>query len=312
MYMNESEDKNRIVFDSKADKTSIIEELNRLAIDGGYVFRGYNKQDELKPGIIREKKISYETDMLEDFERYGCNYFHAITPIDFMSYAQHFGIPTRLLDFTYNPFIALFFALFRTKGTNNTVDEDNEYYYIRYAVIKDNICLSTISYPNSIGQLSYSSESLAEKASLCIKNVVKAYNNGIERDISVLYDYRYREQESKKHPGKEDEYFYHPEVDDNQEKFLKDVILFIAPNQANQRIIMQQGLFMFPYTLDESKHLEIIKKNTKCIMIHKSHREELLQYLDTMGYNTFRLNPDIGSICEAIRQKYKENRMKKR
>lgn len=304
-------DKYKTIFYSSDEKETIIAELNRLAIDGNYVFRGYNKQEELLPGIIREKKIAFEENMLEDFERYGCHYFHAITPIDFMSYAQHFGIPTRLLDFTYNPFIALFFALFRQKGSNNSIEDDNEYYYIRFASLTENICLSNIAYPNSYGMLSYPMESLAEKACKCIESVTKAYSDGANRNISEVYDLRIREQEAKKQNDNSDDAFYHPKADANQDKFMNDAILFIDPNQANQRIIMQQGLFMFPYTLDKGKHMEIIQKNTKYIMIHKAHRNALLQYLDTMGYNTFRLNPDIGSICEAIRQKYRENRIKK-
>lgn len=308
--MNYSDD-NIIKFDSETKKEEIIAEINRLAIAGDCVFRGYNKQEELLPGIIRENKTDYELAFLEDFEKYGANYFHAITPIDFMSFAQHFGIPTRLLDFTHNPFIALFFALFRQKGTNNTVKEDNEYYYIRYASLEKNICLPRIACPANWGMLAYPCETLAERAGVCIRNVAKAYNDGIDRNIGLVYDHRIREQAAQHEEGDTDDAFFHPKADANQEKFLKDSILFIDPNQANQRIIMQQGLFMFPYTLDRAKHIDIIQKNTKCVMIHKSHRNELLQYLDTMGYNTFRLNPDIGSVCEAIKQKYKENRVKK-
>ena len=85
----------------KADQgaQAVINRLNDLVKNGLYVFRGYGKQDELLPEIIRNKNNkSLESRLLHDFEKYGGSYFHASSPIDFMSYAQHFGLPTRLLD----------------------------------------------------------------------------------------------------------------------------------------------------------------------------------------------------------------------
>ena len=125
---------------------AVIDRLNELAKGGGYVFRGYGKQDEMIPKIIRDKDYTnLEGKLLKDFEKYGSSYFHAATPIDFMSYAQHFGLPTRLLDFTYNPFIALSFALYSPKSNAKySNEEDRTYYFIRYASIAENIILQTL------------------------------------------------------------------------------------------------------------------------------------------------------------------------
>ena len=71
---------------------------------------------------------------------------------------------------------------------------------------------------------------------------------------------------------------------------------------------MQQGLFMFPYELNRDKHNEIITKNTSVIQIHKSCRNGLLSYLDTIGLNSFRLMPDLQSICHAIKRKVIDDR----
>ena len=68
---------------------------------------------------------------------------------------------------------------------------------------------------------------------------------------------------------------------------------------------------MFPYTLDSSEHLDIIKRNTSVIMIHKELRSDLLKYLDTLGFSTFRLMPDLASVCYAVKHKVIDERAEK-
>lgn len=278
------------VFGKSSTVDHVIRRFDRLAKSGNYVFRGYSKQDELLPAILRDKKsyIKLESDFLKDFEKYGSNYFHATTPIDFMSYAQHFGIPTRLLDFTHNPYIALSFALYNPKGTNYIHDEDKEYFYIRYASLDDNLCAYSIKLNDDIYNNKFTrTDSLAVKACHCIDSVTDLFGkNNLNRNVTSLSNFDSIESGKRM-----------------TEKIKKRVILFIDPSQSNQRIIMQQGLFMFPYTLEEKEHLQILKINSKCIKIHKDLREELIQYLDVLGYNAFRLMPDMSSICEAVKRR---------
>ncbi|MCD8375951.1 MAG: FRG domain-containing protein [Oscillospiraceae bacterium] len=288
-----------IIINSYDGVDAVIEQLNSLARKNAYVFRGYGKQEELLPVIIRDK-IKYqdvEGDLLENFERYGSNYFHANTPIDFMSYAQHFGLPTRLLDFTYNPFIALSFSLCGAKSPGKyKSDEDKTYYYIRYASIDDNLCVPSIPLSDDIYQMKFiQTESLAKKAVQCIDSVEDLFGaNNLNRNVTSLTGYS----------GLDDNIA-------NQQKIRDCVILFVTPNQSNQRIIMQQGLFMFPYTLDKYEHHEILDRNTSVIKIHKDLRNELIQYLDTLGYNTFRLMPDLTSICGAVKRRIIDERKDK-
>lgn len=272
-------------FEPDKNIEEIVSRLNKLANDGQYVFRGYSKKEEMKPKLIRKEDYrDKERDLLFDFEKYGSSYFHATTPIDFMSYAQHFGIPTRLLDFTYNPYIALSFSIHDPKDPNTTDVDDNDYYYIQYASVTENIKLPYILYGNTWNDLEMTIDSLAKKSMDCIRSLEEAYNTHSIKEI-----YRYESDQDK---------------EEDQKKLEDKAIMFIDPNQSNQRIIMQQGLFMFPYTLDEALHEEIINKHSKTIKIHKCYRSELLNYLDTLGYNTFRLMPDLRSVCEAIRRKY--------
>lgn len=283
------------------EQDGLLDVLTHLANAGTYVFRGYSIQNQLYPQIIRGEDFSnVEYDLLDEFEKYGSHYFTASTPIDFLSYGQHYGLPTRLLDFTFNPFIALSFALYSQKPSELYESEENrDYYYIRYCDILENIHLKSIPIPHMFTWGHYESGLMSKE---CIK-VLSMYSNCLN-DVQNKYFSEYIQglYECDYQPSADFE-TYKPIIN---EKVASQKLCFIDPNQSNQRIIMQQGLFMLPYTLDKSKHQEIFTKNTSVIKIHRDLREPLLRHLDTLGYNTFRLMPDLPSICAAVTQRVKD------
>ena len=289
------------------NKDHLIDRLTELAISGKWVFRGYNTQEQLLPNVIRRNVSDVEDTLLFEFERYGAQYINASNPVDFMSYAQHFGLSTRLLDFTYNPFVALYFALFSPKSNGNYRNpEDKDYYYIRYASTNNNIMIHHIPYFND--EPLFEINSMAQRSMALIETVEAMFSG--QNISSFLFD----------SPEKMVSAFFksiamHTDINDvdafvsdNKEKVSNGAILFIDPNQSNQRLVMQQGLFMFPYTLDEKKHLQVIESNTSLIKIKKDLRDELLAYLDTIGINAFRIMPDLPSVCAAVERKVKDRR----
>lgn len=97
-------------------------------------YRGVTSEaHELQPGLFRIPRgnvldyLNLEADMMRDFERHAI--LRAGTPegdedkrhsMLKLFHMQHYGVPTRLLDWTTNPFIALYFAL----STNQDSDEN--------------------------------------------------------------------------------------------------------------------------------------------------------------------------------------------
>lgn len=296
------------------DANELISKLTQLAVNKNNVFRGYGKQSELLPNIIREKDWSpQEIRLLYEFEKYGLQYFSANSPIDFMSYAQHYGLPTRLLDFTYNPFTALSFALFMPKSTKYAVEEDATYYYIRYCNLEQQIYVHALPYYDE--DMFFQSGSFSSKSSRMIfllnrivKGLEEPYNDQ-DSGTKVIVSY-FKKMYSEDHPEKIkiDSSEFKVFLDETISKLENRKILFVDANQCNQRIVMQQGLFLFPYTLESDQLLKTIKNNTSVIKIHKDLRDDLLDYLDTIGLNTFRLMPDLQSVCHAVKRKVTEDR----
>jgi len=95
---------------------------NREGFSSNYLYRGQRDEDdkwELTPALFRQEKVLYgnwsnfEKALLKTFEKYALPFIDSIPQrkIDWMALAQHHGLPTRLLDWTENPLVALYFAV---------------------------------------------------------------------------------------------------------------------------------------------------------------------------------------------------------
>ena len=103
-----------------------------------FLYRGESRMDyKLIPSVFREKTINdvtakvylaktTENDILKQFIKRAASYI-TVDSDDYctwLEYAQHFGVPTRLLDWTDNPLVALYFA------SSNNKDQDGKVYLL--------------------------------------------------------------------------------------------------------------------------------------------------------------------------------------
>ncbi len=103
---------------------SFINKVVANALDGvTTIFRGHSSDKyELKASVGRIKgyTLEKEKELFLEFKKQYRPYTRECpeTDLELLFMAQHYGVPTRLLDWTFNPLIALYFAT-KENGNND-------------------------------------------------------------------------------------------------------------------------------------------------------------------------------------------------
>jgi len=103
--------------------------INKMSLSGRVpVFRGQRRNWPLLPrvsgNVPRGTILKNERRLLNEFKKNAppCLQVVPTNDLDWLVVAQHHGLPTRLLDWTYNPLVALWFAFERS----NKIDSKPE------------------------------------------------------------------------------------------------------------------------------------------------------------------------------------------
>lgn len=139
-------------------------EFSTTSHNDNFIFRGMSTASwKLLPGIFREyskpettsdvvsqkqyRKMyrSNESEILAHFRKEASGFLTNISQNDdftWLQYAQHYGVPTRLLDFTANPLVALYFSCQSESKDDSVVWIININNFQRWSHDED-ICKST-------------------------------------------------------------------------------------------------------------------------------------------------------------------------
>ena len=252
-----------------------IEQAGKMPGRENY-FRGHSdKSFELKPSVYRNGLIENEDAIFKEaIVRTPHEFQHHRSTCEKLVKMQHYGIPTRMLDITSNPLVALYFA------SCEPYHKDGE--VIFFQVPADHIKYYDSDAVSALSNIARRPKSFVvdfEK-----KGSVKAFNQ--RDDMPFLH-----------HDIKEEKAYFQEIIDRND---MQDIFV-VKAKMDNARILKQQGLFMIfgitgpktePAIIPPSWLLNQNDKEVK-IIIKSVDKRHILTQLNAIGINRSTLFPEI-------------------
>ncbi len=242
-------------------------------------YRGVNNSDYcLTPKIFRKRESRYnEREILLDYKQYlpqlSPNYSFPKDVLKILADMQHQGIPTRLLDWTTSPLIALFFACEKTN-----MEVDSKIFILNPWRLWKKIVLDGNKNINSdIHQIH-----IYTRALLSLYQGKSNYL--IDEIVGVL----------KK------EYSFEISKESFNDKF-KIAFPFVS-SFSNDRIVAQKGCFTI-HGLNESS-IECQEQGTlHKLIIAKSAKKKIIEELNLLGIDDYSVFPDYEGMRKAFERK---------
>ncbi|WP_433639484.1 FRG domain-containing protein [Kluyvera georgiana] len=205
------------------------------------------------------------------------------TMFDRLVRMQHFGLPTRLLDVTTNPLVALWFA------TEPSIDEDEFHGVIQALLIpQDRQRYYDSDRVSCMANIANLTKKQKEELAGCVKEAASIEQFNSEPIVDTLVF----------HIGMEKAHFRKVV---NPDDLLRPV--YVKPKMSNKRIIAQSGAFLLWGVIkDASKAGGNLRQDR--IWIHEDDKVHIRKELELLGIHERTLFPEIDKSASFITDLY--------
>lgn len=259
--------------------------------NNSWIFRGQKSNDKLKTSLEKtierfnlkmENAPKFEKGLMREFKRQSIKYLQNIPDqfnyMEWFALMQHYGAPTRLLDWTYSFFAAAFFAV----NIEDDIDKKNSEKNKKNAKKNKNM-----------------PELWALNADFIINKLEKEFKNNVllKKDEDGNYF-----DPCGQVPANFEEMF--------MSKKPKEFVLPMNPYSLNERLVLQQGVFLCPGNIKKpfeknflalfSNKKELQDNVKKYVIKKKELKIKILKNLIRMNVNSATLFPGLDGFAKSL------------
>ncbi len=281
-----SDDVNLVRIDSLQ---CFVAEIEKIPANTNALFRGHsNINYSIQPSLFRLPRYYKNEYMMYQELVLRCpdEFLSCSSHLDFLVEMQHYGLPTRLLDFSFNPLVALYFACENKMNTGEVIVYNVRNSEIVYGKDEKSVILSCLP------MLTYTQQKALFMEDEKIDELTKYQE--------LLVD----------------------EVKMERPSFAREITyadirtpIFVKPQRNNRRISRQEGAFLLwglnaahyteeiddTFVGDQEKYRFFKDGKKNIYYVPQKHKKKIEDSLNKLGINKAFIYPEIDDVADYIK-----------